>query len=109
MKWAADISSFRFHASSWFLDFCLDAAGAGEAPAAQGFVNGEKPGHDKNQSQPQHEVHENDAGDEAERTNDAAGDAALPVEVGTEKMVHGKNLPQEFSVASCVKLRQIAG
>lgn len=87
----------------------FDAAGTRETPAAQSLVNGEQSGDHKNQPQPQHEIHKDDAGNEAERTNDAAGEAALPFNVGAEELAHNKNLPHRFSVASSTKLRQITG
>ena len=73
-------------------DFRLNAAGAGEAPAAQRFVDGEQAGGHKNQSKPQFEIHDDDAGDETKRADDAAGDASVAADVGLEEPAHGKNL-----------------
>ena len=91
------------------LDFRFDAAGAGEAPATQGFVDGEQSGHDKNQAQPQHIIHENNARDQAERAGDAARNATVALNVGPEEIAHEENLAQGFSVASRAKLRQNNG
>ena len=51
--------------------------------------------------------HDDDAGDEAQRPADAAGDAARAFDVGTKELAHDENLPQRFSVASRAKVRQI--
>ena len=72
MKSGGSVSSFFIY----FSDLRLDAAGAGEAPAAQRFIDGEQPRRHQNQSQPQRVVHGDDAGDEAERADDAARDAS---------------------------------
>jgi hypothetical protein len=82
------------------LNFRLDAAGAGEAPAAQGFVDGEQAGDHKNQTEPQAEIHQDDAGDEAERANNAPRDAAIALDVWAKELAHDGNLAQSFSVAS---------
>ena len=78
----------------------LDAAGAGEAPAGERLVDGEKPGDHKNQAQPKVVIHQNDPRDEEERAADAAGDAALPLDVGLEETTHDENLTHRISVAS---------
>jgi hypothetical protein len=87
----------------------LEAAGADEAPTAQGFVDGEQSGHHKNQAQPQDVIHRDNARDEAKRADDTARNAASAFDVGTKELAHNKNLPQRFSVASGAKLRQIGG
>ena len=85
--------------------FCLDAACAGDAPTAQGFVNRKQSGGDKNPAEPVFAIHaDHDAGDEAERPDDAARDATVALEIGAEKIPHCRNLTQSFCVASGVKL-----
>ena len=83
----------------WLSDFRLDAAGAGETPAAQGFVNRKQTGDDKNQSEPQFVIHQHDAGDEAERADDAARDASVPADVGAEEIAHGQKVARYFPKA----------
>lgn len=78
-----------FNTASRFSDLRFDAAGAGETPAAQGFVDGEQSGDDKNQSEPQHIIHEDDASDEAKRPDDTARDAPVPLDVGAKEFAHG--------------------
>ena len=85
----------------------LEAAGADDAPAAHGFKNREESGRHEQQTQPQNKIHGDDAGDQTQRTDDAAGDAALSLEVGLEEPAHTGNLPQRISVASGGKLRHI--
>ena len=93
-----------------FLNLCLDTAGAGQAPAGERFVNGEKSGHDEKQSHPPFVIPgDNDARDKAERTNDAARDAATALDIGLEETAHTKNLTQGFSVASRTLLRRSIG
>ena len=106
MKPNATVSSFCI-----FLlhsDFRLEAAGAGEAPAAQGFVNCEQTGDDKNQAEPQFVIHEHDARDEAQRADDAARDAPVASDVGAEEITHDGNLAQAISVASGARLRRVS-
>lgn len=85
----------------------LDAAGAGKTPAGKRLVNGKEAGDDEHQAQPQDEIHQNNAGDEAERADDTARDASVTFDVGLEEMAHGQNLAQRFSVASRRVIRQI--
>jgi len=81
----------------------------GQAPTAQRLVNGEQPGDDEDQSQPQHIIHDDDAGDEAQRPSDAARNAAVRLRLGRKNWLTPENLPQRFSVASRAKVRQIGG
>lgn len=76
-------------------NFRLDAAGAGETPAAQGFVDGEESGDNKDQPQPQHKIHEDDSGDEAKRPDDASGDTTVALDVWPEEFAHA----EKFSIA----------
>jgi hypothetical protein len=78
-------------------EFCSvlrpDAAGAGEAPAAHGFNNGEQPGRHKNQPQPPEIITgDDDARDEAQGAHDAARHAPVTVKVRLEETAHGINL-----------------
>ncbi len=87
------------------LKFRLDPARAHDAPAAQRFKNGEQSRCHKNQSQPQHIVHDNDSRDEAQRADDAAREASVTVEVGLEEAAHGKKLarlPQKAKACGIV-------
>jgi hypothetical protein len=119
-------------------DFGSDAAGAHDAPARHRLKNGEQTRHDENQSNPPFHVTGNDdAGDEAQRANDAAGHAAVAIEVGFEEPAHGNklahrvpkttgslaentprpvrglfakvaaNIPSNHLLANCIKLRHI--
>jgi hypothetical protein len=90
------------------LDLCLDAAGAGETPTAQGFVNRKQAGDHKNQSQPQIVIHQHNAGDEAERADDTARDATVALDVRAEEIAHGGNLAQDFHEASRSNFESIA-
>ena len=78
-------------------EFCVlnlgfEPTGAHEAPAAQGFKNGEQSRHHKNQPQPEPVVHKNNARDEAKRADDPARHAAVMVDIGLEETAHGIKL-----------------
>ena len=84
--------------------FRPNPARAHEAPAAQRFKNGEQSRRHKNQAEPPHIVHDDDARDEAQRADDAARKASVAVKVGFEKPAHEKNLPRRVPKAkSCLR------
>ena len=78
----------------------LETAGPGDAPAAQSLINGEQTSHHKNQAEPQLVIYRDNAGNETNRPNHTAGNAALPFEIGAEKLAHANNVPHRFTVAS---------
>ena len=78
-------------------EFCAlkpgsDTARAHDTPAAQGFKNRKQSRRHKNQPQPEPVVHKNNARDETQRADDAAGHAAAEIKVGLKEPAHGEKL-----------------
>jgi hypothetical protein len=88
----------RFHGS----EFRFDSACAHEAPAADGFINGEQSRCHKNNSQPEFVVNDDDPPDEAQRAGDTARKASVAVKIGFEEPAHGRNITRRVAKAkSC--------
>ena len=87
-------------------DFGFEAAGAGQAPAAHGFEEGEEAGDHENQSHRTLKIHDDDSGDQAEAAHHPAGDASAMIDVGPEKSLHTLNLarPKPVSNSSLGKM-----
>ena len=83
------------------LDLGLDAAGAGEAPAAEGFKDGKDAGDDEEEAPEGVLAGDDDASDEADGANDAAGDAPIALDVGAEELAHQENLPHSIVLTRC--------
>jgi hypothetical protein len=91
------------------LEFRFNAAGAEEAPARDGFKNGEQAGSDENQSHPPLDVaSHNDAGDEAKRANDAARHPPLAIQIGLEKLAHAKKIAVHAPIAKLASVAAFA-
>lgn len=76
------------------LKFRFNPARTDETPAAKRFKNGEQACRHQNNSQPEIIVHHDDARDETQRSDDAARDASVMVDVPAEKTVHTRRLAQ---------------
>ena len=79
---------------NFVLELRLDPARADETPAADGFKNGEKTRHHKNQSPQRIVAGDDDSGHEAKRPDDAARHAPVTIKVRPEKSVHAGKLAQ---------------
>jgi len=87
------VAGGRKHAlAGGILNFGLDAARPGQAPAAHGFKQGEQTGHHENQTKGQTVIHDDDSGDEAKTSNNPPGNASPVVDIGTEEPLHAFNL-----------------
>src|SRR5450756_1587236 len=83
-------------------DLGLYAAGAGEAPAAQGFVDGKQAG-DHQHDSPQGNIPGDDnPGHKAKRAGHATGDAPLTADVGPEEIAHAKIYHSLFAWQGCL-------
>jgi hypothetical protein len=86
------------------LNFRLDPARAHEAPAAKRFKQSEQARRHQNNSQPENVVHDNDAGDETQRADDAARDASAMADIGSKKTIHTEKIARCVPKAkSCVE------
>ena len=83
--------------------FCLDSAGAGNAPASKRFKNGEQSRRHKKNPQPENIVHDDDARDETDGADDPAREASVSVKVGLEESAHVKNLTDIFELPSIAR------
>ena len=82
------------------LELGFDAAGAHEAPTANGFKHGEQACHNKNQSEPQRIVNSDNARDKANGADDAARHAAPKIKIPAEEAIHKKKITEAVSKAS---------
>ena len=71
-------------------DLGFDATGAYDTPSCYGFKNGKQARHHQNQPEPQQIVHDDDAGDEAQRADDPARQASAVTDIGLKETTHDR-------------------
>ena len=75
------------------LKLCFHAAGAHEAPAAEGFVDGKDSEGGEKAAGPPGVSREEDRGDDQEKAKDESGDTTAAVDVWGEEVRHQESLP----------------
>jgi hypothetical protein len=81
-------------------DFGFDAAGPGQTPPAHGFKQGEEAGDHKDEANTQFKVHGDDAGNQAQSPDHAAGNAPTMIDIWPKKLLHPSNLAREKALSN---------